>query len=152
MSWPAGDDRTPLAAYVADLLPLPGLPLSTSVFLAGLDGDRAAERLLTLVGRPGRGGVQSGMRYPADAAAGFSVPPSNARFTGRDQDMRDLRARVRTRGLATDPQGALPVALLGMGGVGKSQVAIEYAYRYGSAYDVVWWITADPVTFIDTAL
>jgi tetratricopeptide (TPR) repeat protein len=152
MSWPGGDDRTPLAVYVADLLPLPGLPLSSSAFIAGLTGDAAAERLLVLVGRPGGGGVQGGMRYPADDAAVFNVPARNARFTGRDQDLRDLRARLRAGGQATGPQGALPVALQGMGGVGKSQVAVEYAYRYGSAYDVVWWITADPVTFIDSAL
>jgi tetratricopeptide (TPR) repeat protein len=39
-----------------------------------------------------------------------------------------------------------------MGGIGKTQVAMEYAHRFRSAYDLVWWIHADPVTFIDTQL
>ncbi|MEK8107501.1 NB-ARC domain-containing protein [Micromonospora sp. M12] len=46
----------------------------------------------------------------------------------------------------------LPVALQGMGGVGKTQVALEYVHRFKAAYDVVWWIVADPPQFVDTAL
>jgi tetratricopeptide (TPR) repeat protein len=34
----------------------------------------------------------------------------------------------------------------GLGGVGKSQLAIEYAYSYAANYDVVWWLRSDERT------
>jgi MinD superfamily P-loop ATPase len=36
-----------------------------------------------------------------------------------------------------------PQAISGLGGIGKTQLAIEYAYRYGSEYQAVLWARAD---------
>ena len=67
----------------------------------------------------------------------WNVPPRNPGFTGRD----GLLAAVRDRLLAGDK--AVVQALQGMGGVGKTQLAIEYAHRFAAEYDVAWWVDAE---------
>jgi tetratricopeptide repeat protein len=66
------------------------------------------------------------------------LPPRNARFVGRE----DLLARLRTT-LSTGPVVLLPDADHPLGGTGRTQLAVEYAYRYQATYDLVWWIPAE---------
>ncbi|MBD2897347.1 FxSxx-COOH system tetratricopeptide repeat protein [Spirillospora sp. NPDC000708] len=75
------------------------------------------------------------------------VPPRNKNFTGRT----DLLERLRG-GLANRVTAVVPHALHGLGGVGKTQMAVEYAYRYRSAYDLVWWIPADQPVLVRSSL
>jgi hypothetical protein len=65
------------------------------------------------------------------------VPARNLGFTGRE----DLLAEVRQALVSSDR--AVVQALRGMGGVGKTQLAIEYAHRHAPGYDIVWWIAAE---------
>jgi tetratricopeptide (TPR) repeat protein len=46
----------------------------------------------------------------------------------------------------------LPHALQGLGGVGKTQLAIEYSYRYATDYDLIWWIPADQTALLRSSL
>ena len=62
-----------------------------------------------------------------------NVPQRNKNFTGRA----DLLTRLR-RDASSNVTAVLPQALQGMGGVGKTAIAIEYAHRYSSDYEVVW--------------
>ncbi|MFE6409695.1 FxSxx-COOH system tetratricopeptide repeat protein [Streptomyces sp. NPDC057837] len=77
-----------------------------------------------------------------------NVPPRNPNFTGRG-DLLDALHRRLHREKTT---AVLPNALHGMGGVGKSQLAVEYLYRHLSEYDVIWWISAERTTQIALSL
>ena len=89
-----------------------------------------------------------GQRFPTGQPAVWNVSARNAVFTGRDEAMERLRRQV-TGGSTTV---ILPVALHGLGGVGKTQLAREYAHRFSADYDLVWWINAESTEFIDEAL
>lgn len=63
----------------------------------------------------------------------------NPFFTGREQLLQALYERfTRTQTTAR----MTTQALCGLGGIGKTQTAIEYAYRYREAYHFVLWIRA----------
>ena len=72
------------------------------------------------------------------------VPPQNPNFTGRDAMLQELRTALREHNRAA----VLPHTLHGLGGVGKSQLAIEYARRFQGDYELIWWIPADDMTYI----
>jgi len=103
-------------------LPLPELPTVDERGLA-----REPQLLAPIVKQPLRG-------TPARIVG--ELPAQNRDFTGRDLVFDALR-----EALITSPE--LPVVLYGLGGVGKTQVAIEYLYRNAADYDVVWWIPAE---------
>jgi tetratricopeptide (TPR) repeat protein len=61
-----------------------------------------------------------------------------------------LLVELRERLLAS--RATVVQALHGMGGIGKTQLAIEYAYRFASDYDLVWWIPASQPTLLTESL
>jgi tetratricopeptide (TPR) repeat protein len=85
-----------------------------------------------------------------------NVPARNKNFTGRVDILARLRQGPSSRITAVSPeqapQGPLPMAVQGLGGVGKTAIAIEYAYRYRSEYDLVWWIPADQLPSVRGSL
>ena len=85
-------------------------------------------------------GETTGPGPPAGALpAVWNVPHQrNRNFTGREGLLDDLRAA-----LTSGRPAAVTQAISGLGGVGKSQLALEYAYRHASEYQVVWWIRSE---------
>ncbi len=78
----------------------------------------------------------------------WNVPNRNADFTGRTTIIERLH-----EALAGDGRAAvLAQTLYGLGGVGKTQVALEYAHRFKSDYDLIWWIPAEQPQAISLAL
>ena len=79
----------------------------------------------------------SGPRLPGTMPRIWNVPARNPGFTGRD----GMLVAIRERLLAGDR--AVVQALHGMGGVGKTQLAAEYAHRFAETYDLAWWINSE---------
>ncbi|WP_307798183.1 FxSxx-COOH system tetratricopeptide repeat protein [Actinoplanes flavus] len=77
-----------------------------------------------------------------------SVPAQNPDFTGREAMLRALNESLVTKSQIS----VLPQALHGFGGVGKTQLAVEYVYRYVSGYDLIWWIPAEQPTMVLSSL
>ncbi len=80
----------------------------------------------------------------------WGVPiPRNPFFTGRDDLLRQIHATLH-------PQHAEPLCqsctLSGLGGIGKTQTAVEYAYRYASDYSAVFWMQAETEETISASI
>jgi tetratricopeptide (TPR) repeat protein len=81
------------------------------------------------------------------------VPPRNKNFTGRGDVLEQLRRRMAgAKATALLSKDSLPTALQGLGGVGKTAVAIEYAHEYSGDYDLVCWIRADQIPLVRASL
>lgn len=123
----------------------------SAVDLVRLDESSATEALLRAVDwRPSATSVAAtglAARFPGARPPVWSVPTRNASFTGRAALLEKLRDS-----LSVGSAVVKPLALHGMGGIGKTQVALEYAHRFMADYDLVWWISAQQEELIDGEL
>lgn len=62
----------------------------------------------------------------------------NPYFTGREELLALLHTRLSSEGAV-----AVTQALSGLGGIGKTQVALEYAYQHALEYSAVFWVAAE---------
>ena len=70
----------------------------------------------------------------------WNVPARNEFFTGREDLLEELEARLKANSAAALTQRQ---TITGLGGIGKTQIAIEYCHRYRSAFEGgVFWLDA----------
>lgn len=82
-----------------------------------------------------------GEETPASSLQFWYVPHlRNPFFTGREELLFHLHEMLHTEKQAV---AVTQRALCGLGGVGKTQIVLEYAYRYQHEYQAVFWIKAD---------
>jgi hypothetical protein len=140
---------------VEDVLPDLIPPLLKPILhrdIFGMEPEAAQEALLQAVtasrtdggdpGYPCVGSAPSGLRIPGSVPLVRKLPARNAGFIGRDDLLVTLRERLQARARAVIQ------ALHGMGGVGKTQLAIEFAHRFADSYDLIWWIDSEQALLI----
>ena len=109
-----------------------------------MDAAQATAKLLWALDRPAQPPGSTGSqaeepRFPGTIPPIWNVPARNADFTGRGATLELLRDKLAGGGRAV----VVAQALYGLGGVGKTQLALEYAHRFMADYDLVWWVPSE---------
>lgn len=72
----------------------------------------------------------------------WNVPYNrNPNFTGREKSLQYLHQSF----MGHDPL-LHTIAIYGLGGIGKTQLALEYAHRHRADYAIIWWVRAEETT------
>jgi NB-ARC domain len=95
--------------------------------------------------RPGSDRLFVGQVEASGSLSNLPRPPTNV-FVGRDDDLAVLER------LVAQGSGVVSQVVHGLGGVGKTELVLQYAHRYGSRHRLRWWITADQPGQIEAGL
>lgn len=151
---PTGTERLLIPVRIADFKPDGMFAGKIYIDLVGLKEDEVKARLLDEIAKSIQGGsippsspplfpqstkrpaqsATTAPRFPGTLPDHYNLPHRNPNFFGREQLLLDLRESL-AKGQKT--------ALHGLGGIGKTQLAIEYAYRHSASYELIWWIRSE---------
>ncbi|MFI9005389.1 FxSxx-COOH system tetratricopeptide repeat protein [Streptomyces sp. NPDC053541] len=105
-------------------------------------------RGISVGSRGGGTGGGSGGAPAGQSRSPRSVPLPNPHFAGRESELGELHRQLG----ASTRAAVLPHALHGLGGVGKTQLALKYVQLHRHEYDRVWWIDAEQPAVIRAQL
>ncbi|RJP18113.1 MAG: TIR domain-containing protein [Candidatus Omnitrophota bacterium] len=159
---PSGGKRLLIPVRVKECQPPALLTTRIYIDLVGLNEEQARKRLvegLKSSGRPTEkppfpGERKDEVRIPAQKPSFPGAPDQklfhlphqrNVFFTGRKQILKKLHKSLSGGRAAAITHNQL---LYGLGGIGKTQTAVEYAYRYRAEYASVFWVSAENETNI----
>ena len=152
---PTGEKRKIVPVRIQPCDPPGMLAQIGYIDLIGLKKDAAKEKLLQEVqALPVVDAVFPGEDSPPEPAEELEPKTSQSKpkflhnlpfspnpfFTGRDQLLQELHVALHTKTAAAITQ---PQAVHGLGGVGKTQLAIEYTWANHAEYDAVLWAATE---------
>lgn len=127
------------------------IPSRALVDVMGVDEERALEMMFSALALDSQVRAEARavtIRYPAGLAPYWNIKLNrNPRFSGRGRLLESMRDQL----LSSGSDGGR-LALIGLPGVGKTQTALEYVYRFAASYDVVWWVSATQPAWVRVAL
>lgn len=90
------------------------------------------------------------LRLPCIMLEHYEPNPS---FSGRNEIMERLKKELipsKNKVMASQNTGLRQFALCGFGGMGKTEIAQEFAWTHRNEFDAVFWVTADEAAKIDS--
>lgn len=122
--WETGVRQKPQRVYREALFQLLGIPVEAwNIREEQEGGDEEIESDLRPYEKP----------YPSV----WNIPIPMTLFVGREDILQKLHAALQAGKAAS-----LTQAITGLGGIGKTFTALQYAYRYREEYDAIWWVNA----------
>jgi tetratricopeptide (TPR) repeat protein len=151
---PSGARGLLVPVRVEDITPAGLLTTRVYIDLVRQDAAEAKDALLRGVGEKGARPAQEpsfpgtqpgpeteGPEFPGRQPRVWNVlRDPNPVFTDREELFQKLENELGPEG---SNQATPRIVLYGLGGVGKTQLVVEYAYQQQSSFDVVWWIRSD---------
>jgi tetratricopeptide (TPR) repeat protein len=110
---------------------------TTATVTSPAELETAVLHALTELPRPQQQAMTSEPARGTVARRVWTIPARVRGFTGRAELLARLEAALRSGGVT------VVHAVTGMGGVGKTAAAIEYAHRHHEEFDIAWWVPAE---------